>query len=281
MSCDKSWTSQAHSRWNIIETTKSFLVPQRGWSCLFCSNGGIDISTGIHRKWELFLVIPFPVVKQLQFTSAAARLKVHLLCVMCVQGELESAEDLTGERGSEGGVQTQSRRWERRGLCCTHVPHMNSKHRIHHGTCSPWIIYFSISKHLEAVRSTSQACCGCVGILAQNPSWLHIDHFSLGSSQCKYDLGLYAHFPRDTDVAGKEGHITTLDSQNLTSCLPCVLSDALPASLHSHLESHSWSCTYSCCYRLHVSTSPCFSVQLERGPGWAWVFWGTSENQNS
>lgn len=93
-----------------------------------------------------------------------------LVCDVCVQGELESAEDLTGERGSEGGVQTQSRRWERRGLCCTHVPHMNSKHRIHHGTCSPWIIYFSISKHLEAVRSTSQACCGCVGILAQNPS---------------------------------------------------------------------------------------------------------------
>lgn len=37
------------------------------------------------------------------------------------------------------------------------------------GPCSPWVIYFSISKHPEAVRSTSQARCGCVGILAQNP----------------------------------------------------------------------------------------------------------------
>lgn len=50
----------------------------------------------------------------------------------------------------------------------------------------------------------------------------------------------------------KKGPITTLDSQNLTSCLPSVLSDALPASLHSHLEAtagpaHTAAATGSMC----------------------------------
>lgn len=109
------------------KTMESSLVPQRGWSCLFYSNGRIYISTGIHRKWEFLLLIPFPTVTAHKHCSQAG--SANLACDVSVQGRLEPA-DLTGEWGSEGGMQTQSRSWESRGcaapMCLTWAPSTGS-----------------------------------------------------------------------------------------------------------------------------------------------------------
>lgn len=138
------------------------------------------------------------------------------------------------------------------------------------------------------MRSTSQACFSCGGILAQKPSWPYIDHFSLVSADYSEQTwpGFLCTFFKDRPMAlrpliwqTKRAYSTTLNSQNHTSSFPSVLGDARLASLHPHLESHSWSCTNSCCCRLHVAMSPCFTALLERGPGSACVFQGTSESK--
>lgn len=220
---------------------------------------------------------PLSIAKRSQFACTRAELKLHLLHVS-LQGELKPEAEPRGDGASEGGVQTQSLRWERRRLCCIHMPtsHLNTKHSLdrpvlHGGRCCPWLICFSISQHLWGCEEHSQAYFGRVGILAQNPSWPDIDHFRLVSADSPEQTwsGFMCTFFKDKPMAlgalvwqTRRGYSTTLNRQNHTSSFPTVLGDAPPACLHSHLESRSWSCTNSCCGRLHVSMSPCFTVML-------------------
>ena len=219
---------------------------------------------------------PFSIAKLSQFTCTGARLQLHLLHVP-LQGELKPEADLTGEIASEGGVQTQSTRWERRRLCCTHAPtsHVNTKHRLdwavlHGGRCFPWLICFSISQYLWGCEEHQPGIfrlCGHFG----TKTFLTIYRPFLVSADSREQTwsGFIRTFFKDRPMAfgaliweTKRGYSTTLNSQNHTRSFPFVLGDAPPASLHSHLESHSWSCTNSCCCRLHVSMSPCFTVLL-------------------
>lgn len=205
MSWYKSWTSQAHSRCNIIETTKSFLDPQRGWSCLFYSSVGICISAGIYKKMRVVPGKCFPVVKQSHFTSTAARLKVHLLHVMCLYRESwiqqktwqESEVLKEGCRPRAGGG---TRGGCAAPLCLTWTPSTGSI-----TGCAAHVWFTSASQSILRLWGAPDRHAVVWCILAQTPHWLHTDHFSLGSFQCKHGLGLYAHFSRGTDMADKKG----------------------------------------------------------------------------